>query len=348
MSKDENNNLPSHGQFLVYRTEDGKDKIEVRLEGETAWLTQAHMAELFQTSVPNISMHLRNIFEEGELQQVATVKEFLTVRREGNRDVERQVVYYNLDAIISVGYRIKSAIATRFRIWATQKLREYMVKGFVLDDERLKNPDQPFDYFEELLRRIQDIRTSERRFYQKITDIYATSIDYDPTQPDSIEFFQTVQNKMHWAITGQTAAEIIHARADADKPNMGLTNWRGAKIRKQDVTIAKNYLNEDELAALNNLVEQYLVFAEGQAMRRIPMHMKDWIDKLHGFLTLNERAILTHAGKISHDMAREIAETEYEKYHRQQIQQADQKGNDFDQAIKQLPPPPRKKRGGGK
>ena len=261
---------PATGQFLVYQAEDGQLKIDVRLEGETAWLTQAHMAELFQTTVPNVSMHLRNVYAEGELQAAATVKEFLTVRQEGSRQVSRAVEHYNLDAIISVGYRVKSAVATRFRIWATQKLREFIVKGFVLDDERLKNPDQPFDYFDELLRRIQDIRTSERRFYQKITDIYATSIDYDPTQAVSIEFFQTVQNKMHWAITGHTAAEIIHTRADAAKPGMGLTNWRGAKIRKHDVTIAKNYLNEQELAALNNLVEQYLVFAEGQAMRRAP------------------------------------------------------------------------------
>ena len=260
----------------------------------------------------------------------------------------RNIEFYNLDAIISVGYRVKSAVATRFRIWATQKLREYIVKGFVLDDERLKNPDQPFDYFDELLRRIQDIRTSERRYYQKITDIYATSIDYDPTQPESIEFFQTVQNKMHWAITGQTAVEIIHARADAAKPNMGLTNWRGAKVRKEDVTIAKNYLHEPEFAALNNLVEQYLVFAEGQAMRRVPMHMKDWIAKLHGFLTLNDRNILTHAGKTSHEMAKELAEAEYEKFSRQRIQQTDAVGGEFEKAIQQLPSPPKRKNKGGK
>jgi hypothetical protein len=337
-----------HGQFLVYPTEDGRVKIEVRLENETVWLTQQHMADLFQTTQQNISLHLQNIYAEGELQRAATHKDFLSVRQEGERSVQRQVEFYNLDVIISVGYRVKSAVATRFRIWATQKLREFIVKGFVLDDERLKNPDQPFNYFEELLRRIQDIRTSERRFYQKITDIYATSIDYDPTQPESIEFFQTVQNKMHWAITGQTAAEIIHARADATKPQMGLTSWRGAKVRKQDVAIAKNYLNEKELAALNNLVEQYLIFAEGQALRRVPMHMRDWIAKLNGFLTLNERAILDHAGKISHELARELAEAEYEKFHREQIDQADQAGGDFDRVIKQLPPPPKQKKGGKK
>jgi len=337
-----------HGQFLVYAAEEGRMRIEVRLENETVWLTQQHMAELFQTTVPNISMHLRNIFADGELQPSATVKEFLTVRQEGNRQVSRSVEFYNLDAIISVGYRVKSAVATRFRIWATQQLRELIVKGFVLDDERLKNPDRPFDYFDELLRRIQDVRTSERRFYQKITDIYATSIDYDPTRPESIEFFQTVQNKLHWAITGQTAAEIIHTRADSAKPNMGLTNWRGAKVRKEDVAIAKNYLNEPELAALNNLVEQYLVFAEGQAMRRVPMHMKDWITKLHGFLTINDRNILTHAGRISHEMALELAEAEYETFNRKRIQQSDAAGGDFDKAIQQLPPPPKQKRSGKK
>ena len=252
MSDSEQPSPPAKGQFLVYSAEDGRTKIEVRLENETVWLTQQHMADLFQTTRQNVSLHLQNIFAERELDRAATIKESLTVQREGGRSVQRRVEFYNLDAIISVGYRVKSAVATRFRIWATQQLREFIVKGFVLDDERLKNPDQPFDYFEELLRRIQDIRTSERRFYQKITDIYATSSDYDPTQPVSIEFFQTVQNKMHWAITGRTAAEIVHNRADAAKPHMGLTNWRGAKVRKQDVTIAKNYLSEQELAALNN------------------------------------------------------------------------------------------------
>ncbi len=348
MSDSDQSKLPAKGQFLVYMAEDGRTKLEVRLENETVWLTQQHMADLFQTTKQNVSLHLQNIFAEQELERGATVKESLTVQQEGGRSVQRRVEYYNLDVIISVGYRVKSAVATRFRIWATQQLREFVVKGFVLDDERLKNPDQPFDYFEELLLRIQDIRTSERRFYQKITDIYATSIDYDPTQQESIEFFQTVQNKMHWAITGQTAAEIIHARADSAKPNMGLTTWRGAKVRKEDVSIAKNYLNEPELAALNNLVEQYLVFAEGQAMRRVPMHMRDWIAKLHGFLTINDRDILTHAGKISHEMAKELAEAEYDKFTFQRIQQADAAGGEFEKAIKQLPKPPKPKKKGWK
>ena len=325
------------GQFLVYEAEDGRIKIDVRLADETLWLTQPLIAELFQTTQQNISQHIRNIYDEGELAPEATNKKFLSVRREGGREVQRNLDHYNLDMIISVGYRVKSHVATRFRIWATQRLKEYIVKGFVLDDERLRNPDQPFDYFEELTRRIQDIRTSERRFYQKITDIYATSIDYDPTQDISIRFFQTVQNKMHWAITGQTAAEIVYSRADAERPDMGLTNWRGAKVRKQDVSIAKNYLNEGELAALNNLVEQYLIFAEGQAMRRIPMHMRDWITKLDAFLNINDREILTHAGRVSHQMAQEFAEGEYDKFHQRRIAEQDRTGNDFDKLIERLP-----------
>ena len=331
-------NLPmkNSSQILIYPTERGQTKIEVRLENETVWLTQKLMAELFQTTKQNISLHIQNIYNEGELPPEATVKEYLTVQKEGDRQVSRTVDFYNLDMIISVGYRIKSHVATRFRQWATQRIREYIVKGFVLDDERLKNPDQPFDYFDELLRRIQDIRTSERRFYQKITDIYATSIDYDPTVEISIDFFKTVQNKLHWAITGKTAAEIISLRADSSKPNMGLTSWRGDKVRKTDVTIAKNYLNEEELRALNNLVEQYLVFAEGQAMRRIPMHMNEWLEKINGFLELNDRDILEHAGKISHDMAKELAESEYNKFNIERIRWNDGKESDFDKVVKQI------------
>ncbi|WP_295399107.1 virulence RhuM family protein [uncultured Thiocystis sp.] len=337
MKKDQPPDDDARGQFLVYAAEDGHIKIDVRLADETVWLTQPLMADLFQTTQQNISQHIRNVYEEGELVPEATNKKFLLVRQEGGRDIRRNLDHYNLDMIISVGYRVKSHVATRFRIWATQLLKEYIIKGFVLDDERLRNPDQPFDYFEELTRRIQDIRTSERRFYQKITDIYATSIDYDPTLDISIRFFQTVQNKMHWAITGQTAAEIVHTRADADQPNMGLTNWRGAKVRKQDVGIAKSYLTEDELAALNNLVEQYLIFAEGQAMRRIPMHMGDWLAKLDAFLNINDREILTHAGKISHQMAQHRAEDEYEKFRQRRIAEQDRAGNDFDKLIEHLP-----------
>ena len=331
MSKNKN-----QSQLIIYQAEDGKIKIDVRFQDETVWLTQQLMADLFQTTKQNISLHVRNIYEEGELNAKATVKNFLTVQAEGGRSVQRQIEYYNLDMIISIGYRVKSNIATRFRQWATQHLREYIVKGFVLDDERLKNPDQPFDYFDEVVRRIQDIRTSERRFYQKITDIYATSVDYAPTLDISIAFFKTVQNKMHWAITGKTAAEIISERADSAKPNMGLTSWRGAKIRKQDVVIAKNYLNEKELLVLNNLVEQYLIFAEGQAMRRIPMHMQNWIKKLDGFLSLNERDILTHAGAISHELAVERAEKHYERYYQKQIKVQDTQESDFDKTVKMI------------
>jgi hypothetical protein len=329
-------------QFLVYRTEDGRLKIDVRFEGETVWLSQLQMAELFQTTKQNVSLHIQNVFAENELREISVVKESLTTAADGK---QYETKLYNLDMIISVGYRVKSLRGTQFRMWATQRLREFIVKGFVLDDERLKNPDQPFDYFEELTRRIQDIRTSERRFYQKITDIYATSIDYDPASEISIKFFQTVQNKVHWAVTGHTAAEIVHGRVDATKPNLGLTTWRGATIRKQDVGIAKNYLNVDELAVLNNLVEQYLIFAEGQAMRRIPMHMTDWVKKLDGFLTLNERAILTHAGKVSHEMAQMKAESEYEKFKTLGAARAQPVDTDFDRATNSLPPvrPARKK-----
>ncbi len=329
-------NLPQQSQFLIYQTEDGRVKIDVRFEDESVWLTQQMMVDLFQTSQQNVSLHINNIYEEGELQPEATHKEYLSVRQEGSRQVQRRLDHYNLDMIISVGYRVKSHVATRFRIWATQQLREFIVKGFVLDDERLKNPDQPFDYFEELLRRIQDIRTSERRFYQKVTDIYATSVDYDPTTEESLIFFKTVQNKLHWAVTGQTAAELIHSRADSAKPYMGLTTWRGAKVRKQDVGIAKNYLNEEELLTLNNLVEQYLLFAERQARRRTPMHMADWIARLDAFLELNEGNVLTHAGKISHDLALAHAEQEYDKFDQQRQLEAGKKESDFDKAVKAL------------
>ncbi len=326
----------NNSQIIIYQTENGQTKIDVKLENETVWLTQKLMAELFQTTPQNITIHLKNIFEEGELQENATCKDFLQVRQEGNRIVERTQKFYNLDAIISVGYRIKSHIATKFRIWATRHIKEYIVKGFVIDDERLKNPDLPFDYFDELLRRIQDIRTSEKRFYHKITDIYATSVDYDPTLETSIMFFKTVQNKMHWAITGQTAAEIIKNRADSNKPYMGLTSWRGEKPRKQDVSIAKNYLNEEELSALNNLVEQYLVFAEGQAKRRIPMYMNDWIEKLDGFLSLNDREILRDVGKVSHELAINFAENEYEKYRLKTIVNKDKQLDDFEKTVKNI------------
>jgi hypothetical protein len=324
MSKDK-----QKSQIVIYKSPSGETKIDVRFDGDTVWLTQNALAELFQTTKNNISQHVKNIFDEDELNHLATVKKFLTVQKEGTREVERDLEYYNLDLIIAVGYRVKSSVATAFRQWATARLSEYILKGFVLDDERLKNPDLPFDYFEDLSRRFSDIRTSEKRFYRKITDIYATSVDYDPTAEQSLLFFKTVQNKVHYAITGSTAAEIIAKRSDGKKDNAGLTNFRGATPTKEEAIIAKNYLTEPELLALNNLVEQYLVFAEGQAMQRIPMHMEDWIEKLHGFLQINNRNILQDAGKISHELAVEIAENNFAEY--KKIEAA--KDTDFDETA---------------
>ena len=321
----------NNSQFIIYQAESGETKIDVRLEDETVWLTQKLMAKLFDTSVPNINIHLKNCYEDGEINENSVIKDFLITAEDGKN---YKTKFYNLDAIISIGYRIKSKTATLFRKWATKKLKEYIVKGFVLDDERLKNPDLPYDYFEELTRRIQDIRTSEKRFYRKITDIYALSVDYDPTNPISIEFFQTVQNKVHFAITKKTAAEIISKRVDFKKPNMGLTNWRGEKVRKDDIIIAKNYLNEKELLALNNLVEQYLIFAEGQAMQKITMKMKDWVKKLEGFLTLNNRKILMDKGKVSHEEAKQLAEKNYEEFNKKRANEYNQIDADFDNVIK--------------
>ena len=320
-------------QLIIYQTKSGETKIDVRLEDQTVWLTQKLMAELFDTSISNINMHLKNCYEDAEIEEKSVIKEFLTTANDGKN---YKTKFYNLDAIISVGYRIKSKTATHFRKWATQRLREYIIKGFVMDDERLKNPDLPYDYFEELTQRIQDIRTSEKRFYRKITDIYATSIDYDPTDPLSIEFFQTVQNKIHFGITGKTAAEIICQRANSQKPNMGLINWRGEKIRKDDTIIAKNYLNKKELLALNNLVEQYLIFAQGQAMQRIAMRMKDWVKKLEDFLMLNNRKVLTHKGKFSHQEAKKRAEKNYKLFSKKRINEYSQIDADFDNAIQSI------------
>ena len=327
MTKTITNDILSKSQIIIYKTETGETKIDVRFENETVWLTQNALADLFQTTKQNISQHTKNIFEEKELLETSTVKKFFTVQKEGNREIKREIDHYNLDLIISVGYRIKSSIATAFRQWATLQLREYIVKGFVMDDERLKNPDLPFDYFEELTRRIADIRTSEKRFYRKITDIYATSVDYNPTDERSILFFKTVQNKVHYAITGSTAAEIIASRVNSKKLNVGLTNFRGSKPTKEEVIIAKNYLSEQELLVLNNLVEQYLVFAQGQAIQRIPMYMNDWIDKLNAFLQINNKDILKDAGKISHELAIEIAEKNFDEYKKSEAKNID---NDFD------------------
>ncbi len=317
-------------EILLYQTEDGQTKVEVRLENETVWLTQLQMVELFKTTKQNISLHIRNIFSEGELEENSVVKEYLTTAADGKKYRTR---YYNLDVIISVGYRVKSHRGTQFRIWATQQLKEYLIKGFVLNDERLKETGPTNQYFDELLERIRDIRSSEKIFYAKIKDIYATSIDYSPNSEQAQKFFASVQNKMHWAIHGHTAAEIIYNRANADIPNMGLTSWKNSpqgKIRKTDVVVAKNYLSKDELTELNLIVDQYLSFAELQARNRKPMYMADWEKKLHDFLTLNEKQILLDAGKISHQLAIELAEREFDKFNKKQIEISDQ------QAMKNL------------
>jgi len=321
-------------QFLIYQSEDGSTRIDVMLEAETLWLNQKQLTELFGKAKGTISEHIKHIFEDGELSPEATVRLFRTVQIEGGREVNREVEHYNLDMVLALGFRVHSPVGVRFRQWANDKLKEYIVKGFVLDDERLKNPGKGRDYFDELTRRLQDIRTSERRFYQKITDIYATSVDYDARHPLTQTFFATVQNKVHFAIHGQTAAELIAARADSSQPNMGLTTWDGARIRKADVSVAKNYLNEEELRALNNLAEQYLIFAEGQAARRIAMTMQDWITKLEGFLTLNDREILQGAGRVSAELAKSHAEQEYDKFRVLDDQRFE---SDFDRMVKQLP-----------
>jgi hypothetical protein len=318
-----------HSEILIYQSPDGKTRIDVTLSEDTVWLSQSQMAELFQTTKQNISLHLKNIFEEGELAPQSTVKESLTVQVEGSRSVQRKVDLYNLDVIISVGYRVKSHRGTQFRIWATRRLREYIVKGFALDDERLKDGGRRNDYFDELIERVREIRTSEKNFYRKITDIYSTSYDYDPNATMTHQFFATVQNKFHWAIHGHTAAELIAERADSRKPNMGLTHWKGEGPRKVDVTVAKNYLTEEELGMLNLIVDQYLSFAEFQARQRKPMYMGDWVKKLDGFLKLNEREILDNAGKISSHLGEEIAHKEFEKYweRQRQIERGDPVGS---------------------
>lgn len=318
-------------QFLIYQSEDGSTRIDVMLEAETLWLNQKQLTELFGKAKGTISEHIKHIFEDGELDENSVVRFFRTTAADGK---QYEVSHYNLDMVLALGFRVRSPVGVRFRQWANDKLKEYIVKGFVLDDERLKNPGKERDYFDELTRRLQDIRTSERRFYQKITDIYATSVDYDASHAITQTFFATVQNKVHFAIHGQTAAELIATRADSSQPNMGLTTWEGARIRKSDVSIAKNYLNEEELRALNNLAEQYLIFAEGQATRRIAMTMQDWISKLEGFLTLNDRDILQGAGKVSAELAKSHAEQEFGKFRVLDDQRFE---SDFDRMVKQLP-----------
>ncbi|HPE88303.1 MAG TPA: virulence RhuM family protein [Spirochaetales bacterium] len=303
----------TQSQIVLYTTPDGEIKIDAIVRNETIWLTQTAMAELFGVNIPAISKHLANIYEEGELNREATVSKMETVQTEGGRQVARNKDFFNLDAIIAVGYRVNSKRATQFRIWATKILKEYIVKGFAMDDERLKNADT-WDYFDEWLARIRDIRASEKRFYQKIRDIYATAIDYDKGSEEAQAFFKKVQNKMLWAITGKTAAELIESRSDPESPNMGLTAWQGSIVRKQDVAIAKNYLKADEIRDLNEIVTMYLDYAERQARQRKTVTMEQWAEKLDAFLTFNEHELLKHAGKVKAEVAKRIAEQRYDEF----------------------------------
>lgn len=320
------------GDVLLYQTEDGLTRIDVKLVDETVWLSLNQIAELFQRDKSVVSRHISNIFEEGELLKDSVVANFATTAADGKT---YKVDYYNLDVIISIGYRVKSHRGTQFRIWATQRLREYLIKGFTMDDERLKQAEGG-NYFDELLARIRDIRSSEKMFWRKVLDIYATSIDYTPDTDTSTLFFKTVQNKMHWAAHGHTAAEVIVERADANKPNMGLTSFSGKTPKKKESKIAKNYLGADELDNLNRIVSLYLEFAELQAKNRKPMYMNDWIKKLDDFLKLSEREILTHAGKISHDAALLHANNEYDKYKKLSDTQPSMVENHFEESIKKL------------
>ena len=347
---------PPQSSLILYQTEDGQTRLQCRFEQETIWLTQAQMAELFQTSVPNINLHLKAIYAEVELAAGATIKSHLTVRSEGSRQVSRPVLHYSLSAILAVGFRVRSHRGTQFRQWAIGRLNEYLVKGFTMDDERLKNPPGKGqkDYFDELLERIRDIRSSERRFYQKVLDIYATSVDYTPDAEQSQRFFATVQNKMHWATHGRTAAEVIAERADAAQPFMGLQTTRpGGIVRKDDVIVAKNYLTEGELQVLNRIVNLYIEYAELQALERKPMTMQDWVTKLDEFLKISGRELLDHAGKVSAETARANAELEYARYRELMAEQPQRIDAEFETAAKALrklpgpkrPEPPKSRRG---
>jgi len=324
------------GEIIIYKNQQGNIKIDVRLEDETVWLTQAQICELFQKSKATVSEHISNIFAEGELMENSVVRNFRTTASDGKT---YETNHYNLDVIISVGYRVKSPQGTQFRIWATQRLKEYIIKGFALNDERFKTGSS-MNYFTELQERIREIRLSERFFYQKVKDIYSTSIDYDPKDEKTVEFFKIVQNKLLWAISQQTAAELIYRRVDASLPLMGMQSYdkkNAAAIRKTDASVAKNYLNEDEIKLLGLLVEQYLAFAETMAQQRTPMYMKDWISRLDAILQLNGRELLTHAGKISHNMALQKSEQEYEKYKLTQKQlQKEQSLKEIEEDIKKL------------
>ncbi len=338
MADDEQNKdiLPQEADFLLYTTPEGKIRVDVLFQDETVWLTQKRMAELFDIDVRTVSEHIQNILKSEELRAISTIRNFRIVQKEGERHVERNIEFYNLDMIISVGYRVNSEKATKFRVWATQTLREYIVKGYAIDDERLKNGTHfGKDYFNELLEKIREIRASERRFYQKITDLYAeTSVDYDKDSDITKRFYQTVQNKLHWAITKHTAAELIAERVSSAKSKMGLTTWKnapGGKIQKQDVSVAKNYLGEKEVSELNHIVSMYLDYAENQVRKGRALMMKEWVERLDAFLRFNEYEILDNPGKVSHEVAKALAEEEFQKY---RIVQDQQFISDFDRESK--------------
>ena len=332
MADDKNKPDQSQGEIVIYQAEDGLTKVECRFVDETVWLTQQQMAELFHTSRSNIVEHIGHIYEESELDEVSTCRKFRQVRMEGNRQVTRELPFYNLDMIISLGYRVKSLIATQFRRWATERLKEYMIKGFTMDDERLKNLGGG-NYWRELLERIRDIRSSEKVMYRQVLDLYATSVDYNPRSAESVAFFKMVQNKLHYAAHGHTAAEVIYERADADKPFMGLTTFSGDFPTAKDIGIAKNYLTEEELRVLNQMVSGYFDFAEVQAIRHRPMYMSDYVEQLDNILRATGEEVLTHAGKISHTQAMEKAKAEYKRYQAQTISPVEE---EYLKTIKQL------------
>ena len=344
-----NKPLPPTGEIILYPTPDGRTRVECRFAGETVWLTQALMAELFDISIPTVNEHLKGIYEDREIDPEATIRKFRIVRQEGGREVARNLDHYSLEAILAVGYRVRSQRGAQFRRWATERLQEYLVKGFTMDDERLKNPPIEGsgipDYFDELLERIRDIRASERRMYLRVKEIFALAADYQPSAKDSVKFFQTIQNKLHFASTGKTAAELIAARADSSKPNMGLTSWKGEIVRKADVTVAKNYLKEKEIDELNRIVVMWLDYAEDQAKRRKQVFLKDWETKLNEFLRFNERRVLPNAGKISKEKADQQAEAEYQEFEAKRRAYIEAEAEreiieELEDTAKQLPPPP--------
>ena len=344
---------PSALPMEIFTSEDGSIRLQLKLVDDTLWLTQRQIAVLYEKSPKTISEHLVNIYDEGELEPDSTIRKFRTVAREGTRDVERLLDHYNLEAVLAVGYRVRSNRGVQFRQWATRVLKAYLIKGFAMDDERLKNPDRDLsaDYFDELLARIRDIRASERRFYQKITDIYVTAADYNKNAELSQQFFATVQNKLHWAIHGHTAAELIQMRADNTQPNMGLTSWSGSRVSKKDVAVAKNYLTQDEMTGLNRIVTMYLDYAESQAAKQRPMTMQSWADKLDAFLEFNEHDVLQNAGHVSAAVAKQLAEAEFDQFEMRRREALAEQKSDFDALIeqtKQLKQPKSRTTGKGK